>query len=359
MTREVDSPLSIDALEQFMVDEERQISHHRANQIAALELLDRAQVATADGSRNLSEWVTARIDLSHETGKSLVRTMRRTGERPELREALESGEASFDRVEAASRIDPPCPDPLWMHLDVPGVLLEAANRARITGDEEKRTVLDNHLVMQPTLDESWWRIWGGLDGVTGAIVDHAVNRAADDLPIGPEAPRDSSWRRVMGLAQLCMGEEPPSAHISVFVDADLAVPADGRAGVYLEAGPRVGSHALEAVMCDAVSEVVAIGGDAEPMRYGRRSRTIPPALRRAIIHRDRNRCVIDGCSSRNRLQVHHVVPWSRGGPTDPSNLITVCWYHHHIAIHEMRLEPFRHPDHGRWRLRPPCRPPPD
>ena len=238
------------------------------------------------------------------------------------------------------------------------MLLEAAHRARIAGADEKRTILDSHLVMQPTLDESWWRVWGGLDGVIGAIVDHAVNVAADNLPTGAEAPRDSSWRRAMGLAQLCMGQEAPIAQVSVFVDADLAVPANGEAGVYLKAGPRVGPNALESVMCDAVSEVFAMGEHAQPMRYGRRSRSIPPALRRAIIHRDGNRCAIDGCRSRNRLQVHHVVPRSRGGPTDPSNLITLCWYHHHIAIHELGLEPYRFPEHGRWRLRSPIRPPP-
>ncbi|HEY4606660.1 MAG TPA: hypothetical protein VIH55_03350, partial [Acidimicrobiia bacterium] len=83
INRHLDSSISVDALEQFLMEEERQISRHRANQIAALELLDRAQVATADGSRSLSEWVTTRVDLGHETSNSLVRTMRRTGHRPE------------------------------------------------------------------------------------------------------------------------------------------------------------------------------------------------------------------------------------------------------------------------------------
>ncbi len=119
-TRSIPTTVSVDALAQILIAEEGEIARHRANQIAALELLDRAQVATADGSRTLSEWVAARVDLGHETSNDLVRTMRRTGQRPELRAALADGCASFDRVEAASRIAETGPDHLFLHLDVNG-----------------------------------------------------------------------------------------------------------------------------------------------------------------------------------------------------------------------------------------------
>ncbi|HSJ84598.1 MAG TPA: hypothetical protein VLA91_12350, partial [Acidimicrobiia bacterium] len=72
--------------------------------LAILEELDSRQVATGDGCRSLSEWTASRLDVSPDTAKSLVRTMRRTSHRPELREGLASGEVSFDRAEALSRI---------------------------------------------------------------------------------------------------------------------------------------------------------------------------------------------------------------------------------------------------------------
>jgi hypothetical protein len=252
--------------------------------------------------------------------------MRRIEHRHELRSALAEGSASFDRIEAASRVLEPAVDSLFLHLDVNGVRREAAKRTAISSEEEQRTFLDRHLVMQPTLDQSWWRLWGGLDGVTGAIVDTALSEAADQLPVDPDNPQahDTAWRKATALAQLCVSDNPPPAQVSVFIEADLAAPTAGEAGVYLEAGPGVGRLALEGLLCESISEVTVFSDGGEPMRYGRRSRAIPPALRRAILRRDGNRCVIDGCDSRNRLQVHHVVPWSRGGPTDPSNLITVC-----------------------------------
>ncbi|MGH8949398.1 MAG: HNH endonuclease, partial [Acidimicrobiia bacterium] len=88
------------------------------------------------------------------------------------------------------------------------------------------------------------------------------------------------------------------------------------------------------------------------------TRTIPPALRRAIIHRDGNTCTADGCPSTHRLQVHHIIPWSQGGPTDPDNLITLCWYHHQIVIHQRGFQAYRHPEHGRIRFRRSNRGPP-
>jgi hypothetical protein len=87
--------VSTDWLEQRMLRRQAEISRLTADQLVDLEELDARQVATADGARSLSEWVAARLDLSPETAKSLVRTMRRTGDRPDLRDALACGEVSF------------------------------------------------------------------------------------------------------------------------------------------------------------------------------------------------------------------------------------------------------------------------
>jgi hypothetical protein len=324
----------------------------------ALEVIDHTQTANGDGAKTLSEWTARRADIGLDTARSLVRTMRRTQDRRRLREALISGDATFDRVEAAARIESKeGADPLLLHLDVQGVHREAANRARVEEVDESRTFQDRYLVLQPTIDESWWKLWGGFDAVTGAIVDQALTAAADALP-ETESPRTAGWRRATALAQICVSDDALPTQITVFVDAAIAAPTDGAAGVQLAAGPGIGRTALEALLCDSVTEVTVIGSQAEPMRYGRRSRTIPGGLRRAILRRDGNRCVIDGCDSRHRLQIHHVVPWSKGGPTDPENLVTVCWYHHHIAIHQQQLDLCRHPVHGRYQLQHRVRPPP-
>lgn len=347
-----------DQKEQILVEAEVAIARWRAVQLEVIEDLDVGQVATADGCRSLSEWATARLDLNPDSAKSLVRTMRRTVDRPDLREALAAGEVTFDRVEALSRI----PDQVGLleHLDVAGVLREAAMRARISSEDEYRTARDQYLVMQPSLDESWWKGHFGLDGTTGALVHKTITEQADDLPLLPDGTRgDSSWRKAVALGQLCVSDEPPPAQLTVFVDANHAAGSNGQTGVVLEAGPRIGRDALEAILCDSVTEVTTRGEDGTPMSYGRRTRTIPPTLRRAILHRDGNRCTADGCDSNHRLQIHHLIPWSQGGPTDPDNLITLCWFHHQIVVHQHGFQPYHHPEHGRIRFRRVSRAPPE
>jgi hypothetical protein len=343
---------SNDQLEQALARSRSARSRLDAHDLEILEVLDARQVATADGAKSLAEWVAARLDVSLDNAKSLVRTMRRTVDRPDLRDALACGEVSFDRVEALSRIREQVG--LLEHLDVSGTRREAAKRARIRSEDESRSVDDRFLILQPSLDESWWKLWGGLDGVSGAIVDKVLSETADQLPDLPDGIRgDSSWRRATALVELAVSDDPPPAQVTVFVDAQHAVGSNGQAGVVLEAGPGIGAQALEAILCESVTEVTVTHEGGIPMRYGRQSRTIPPALRRAILHRDGNRCVGDGCDSRHRLQVHHLKPWSEGGPTDPENLITLCWFHHQVVVHQRGFQINRHSDHGRIRFQKP------
>jgi 5-methylcytosine-specific restriction endonuclease McrA len=340
--------VSTDQLEQRMLARQAEISRLTHEQILDLEEIDYRQVATGDGCRSLSEWVAGRFDLNLASARSLVRTMRRTSDRTDLREALQSG-VSFDRIEALSKI----PDKIGLveHLDVAGVEKQAALLTRITAEDEQRSADDQFLVMQPSLDESWWKLWGGLEGTGGAILDKVISEMADQLPALPDGTRGSfSWRKATALVQLAVSDDPPPAQVTVHVDAKHAVNTNGQAGVVLETGPRVGRQALEAVLCESILEVNTRGEDGIPMTYGRQTRTIPPALRRAILDRDGHACRADGCNSTHRLQIHHKIPWSRGGTTDPDNLITLCWYHHQIVVHQQGFTPYHHRDHGRIRF---------
>ena len=131
----------------------------------------------------------------------------------------------------------------------------------------------------------------------------------------------------------------------MFVDAVEAAASHGDSGMMLEAGPEVGVQALEAILCDATTEVTVNGDDGIPMVYGRKLRTAPPELKRAVTRVAGGVCEADGCNSRYRLESHHETPWSEGGTTDPDDLIALCWFHHHIVIHQRGFQICRHPDH--------------
>ena len=66
---------------------------------------------------------------------------------------------------------------------------------------------------------------------------------------------------------------------------------------------------------------------------GHATRSISPSQRRALGVRDKH-CSFPGCDRPvNWTSPHHVEFWSRGGPTNMSNLICLCWFHHR-CVHE-------------------------
>jgi hypothetical protein len=79
------------------------------------------------------------------------------------------------------------------------------------------------------------------------------------------------------------------------------------------------------------------------VEIGARTRTIPPALRRALQHRDRG-CRFPGCGVRFG-QGHHLRHWAQGGPTTLTNLLILC-RRHHRAVHEEGYQVQRQPDGG-------------
>lgn len=348
--------LSTDALEQRLIANEAARSRLAGEDLEILEELDRRQVATGDGAKSLSEWVAARLDVSLDSARSLVRTMRRTASRADLREDLAEGRVSFDRVEAVSKIRGDVG--LLLHLDVAGVGREAAKRVRVTAEDETRSLEDSYLVMQPSLDESWWQGHFGLDGHLGSIVDKALSERADSLPELPDGRRgSSSWRKAMALAGVCMGEDAPANQLTVLVDATEAAETQAGSGVILEAGPRVGRQVLEGILCDSNVEVIARTGDGQYMNYGRRYRTATPAQKRALLDRYAGRCAADGCDSRYRLEAHHLTAWSQGGRTDLDELVLLCWFHHHVVVHRKGFNIHTHPRTGRVRFKQPRIPP--
>jgi hypothetical protein len=117
----------------------------------------------------------------------------------------------------------------------------------------------------------------------------------------------------------------------------------------LEDGDRVSAETSRRLACDASRVVMRHDADGRVTEVGARTRTIPPALRRALHHRDRG-CRFPGCGLR-LVQGHHLRHWAQGGPTTLSNLALLC-RRHHRAVHEEGVQVDRQPD-GTLRFRRP------
>ena len=109
-------------------------------------------------------------------------------------------------------------------------------------------------------------------------------------------------------------------------------PAGGSQTVLDEAGGiHVSAETARRLACDAATVTMRHGPGGEILDVGRRTRTISPALRRALAARDR-RCRFPGCGNR-RVDAHHVEHWADGGRTALDNLVLLC-RRHHRAVHE-------------------------
>jgi hypothetical protein len=141
------------------------------------------------------------------------------------------------------------------------------------------------------------------------------------------------------------GIEPGSPgeryQVVVHVDAGVLTDADAPGQSVLEDGMRVSAETSQRLACDASRVVMRHGADGHVVEVGARTRTIPPALRRALYHRDRG-CRFPGCGVRFG-QGHHIRHWAHGGPTTLSNLALLC-RRHHRAVHEGGFQLERLPD---------------
>jgi len=137
--------------------------------------------------------------------------------------------------------------------------------------------------------------------------------------------------------------------VVVHVDAEVLADADALGQSVLEDGARVPAGTSQRLACDASLVVMRHGRDGRVVEVDTRTRTIPPALRRALHHRDRG-CRFPGCGLRPG-QGHHIRHWAHGGPTTLSNLALLC-RRHHRAVHEEGYHMERQPN-GELRFRRP------
>jgi 5-methylcytosine-specific restriction endonuclease McrA len=135
----------------------------------------------------------------------------------------------------------------------------------------------------------------------------------------------------------------PSERYQVVVHVD----APGQS--VLEDGAHVSAETARRLACDASRVVMRHGLDGRVVEVAARTRAIPPALRRALHHRDCG-CRFPGCGLRFG-QGHHIRHWAQGGPTTLSNLALLCRGHHR-AVHEEGYQLDRQPD-GKLRFRRP------
>ena len=100
----------------------------------------------------------------------------------------------------------------------------------------------------------------------------------------------------------------------------------------IENGPHVTAETSRRISCDSTIVRIKEDENGEPLSIGRRSRSIPPPMRRALRIRDGG-CRFPGCTNTRFVDGHHIKHWADGGETRLDNLVLLCRHHHHL-VHE-------------------------
>lgn len=185
------------------------------------------------------------------------------------------------------------------------------------------------------------RLDGWLDREGGATVIAALGAHADPAARYPEDSRTPAQARADALVEICRdhldhgrlpvtgGERP---HLNVTVDLGVLERRTGKPCEVEQSGVVTSDTALR-LACDAGISRIITKGPSEPLDVGRRTRTIPSALRRALALRDGG-CRYPGCDRLQRwCDGHHIEHWVHGGPTSLDNLVLLC-RRHHRRVHE-------------------------
>jgi hypothetical protein len=100
----------------------------------------------------------------------------------------------------------------------------------------------------------------------------------------------------------------------------------------LDNGPGIALDTARRIACDSSLLHLTEDDAGNPLDIGRKTRAVPPALRRALQSRDGG-CRFPGCSHHRFVDAHHIRHWAEAGDTSIDNLPLLC-RHHHRLVHE-------------------------
>jgi hypothetical protein len=344
-------------------DEIAELSAHLEAATARLLALIRefdARGGWNTGFRSCAGWLAWRVGLASGAAREHVRVARALGTLPALAEALARGELSYAKVRALTRVATPETEARLLAVGRAGTAVHVERIVRgwrrVDRQAEAREAARQHAgrALHVYQDEDGTVVLRGrLTPEVGALLLRALDaaretlyqkRRANEAVLPATDPAVETPTRAQQqadaltlLAETALHHElDPGApgeryQVVVHVDAAVLADADQPGQSVLEDGPRVPAGTSQRLACDASRVVMRQDPDGRIVEVGVRTRTIPPALRRALQHRDRS-CRFPGCTVRFG-QGHHVRHWAQGGPTTLSNLALLC-RRHHRSVHE-------------------------
>ena len=301
-----------------------------------------------------AHWLNFKCGLNLGAAREKVRVAHALLKLPRIAASMAKGELSYSKVRALSRVACPATEENLLMIALHGTAHHVESIVRLYRRARQAEELSREAHQQTSRtvhyhydDDGSLVLKARLPALGGAMLLKALEAAMEAVPatetgikISGEMPVSHDARRADALALVAEGylknrsESSQSAdryQVVLHVDAEsFEKHAAGRC--HLEEGPSLPIETVRRIACDAGIVPLLENEQGEPLDVGRKTRSIPPAIRRALNARDAG-CCFPGCTYKRFLDAHHIEHWADGGETKLSNLVTLCRWHHRL-VHE-------------------------
>jgi hypothetical protein len=313
--------------------------------LSAITEFDHKDLFHVYGATSMSAWLAARYHLTKASAVEWVRIGRALRSLPCIDTVYREGKLSWDQLRPLTKFATSETDehwakeaPSWRAVELWG---ESRRYEQVRREESEDTHRSRYHGMQWNEDRTELSYWGRYGAEQGQAYERAVSERSQTVVVADDPYDPAGARQADAVFELVTENsgEPAPANLVVHADASVLTGEERKTGPWLaetEEGTRLCSESIRRLACDGRIEWV-LQSEGRTVGIGRRGRTVPGSVMRALKFRDRG-CRFLGCERQRWLKAHHIVHWARGGPTDLDNLVLLCHAHHRL-VHE-----------GGWRI---------
>ena len=376
---------ALNALETEITELWGHINAATAHFLALLAEFDRREGWAQHGVVNCAHWLSWQCGIGPVAAREKVLVARALTSLPKIAGAFGEGRLSYSKVRALTRVATAATEDTLLNIALNGTAAHVERTVRgfrravryLERDEaaamHERRYLSCHREsdgsvrldarLSPEVGEMLFKALEAADAqlekrggdaadadAVPADVSAETSRTQSALPpfwdarpesVSAETPRRSVGQRRADalehivqkfLAGKCSGSATGAHEVVVHNAHDALRDVPESSGASFEHGGAVAVETARRLGCDGTLIVVVEGEKGEPLAVGRRTRAVPPAIRRALRVRDGG-CRFPGCDRSRYVQAHHIRHWANGGVTRLDNLVTLCSQHHR-QVHE-------------------------
>jgi hypothetical protein len=337
--------------------------------LADLRRFDQAGGWHTQGFSSCAHWLSWRVGWDPATARERVRVAKALVTLPKVEAALAAGTLSYSKARAITRVATPAIEPALLKYAEVCTASQLETICRKYQSVERRTRNqgrphpEDRWVIAPSTASGMVCVKAMLCPDEAALLMQVIAQAARQCTQAAESPsadapaetpaKPPRFDRADGLMAVVQayarGTSPDRSPIELIVTAPAETlrKADVAAEPEVDADPRGTSIPVTVVAgtdtylspettrrlaCDCGLVEATVDPAGHPLSVGRKTRTIPAAIKRALLLRDCT-CRFPACDHRLFLDGHHLCHWADGGETKIDNLTLLCSLHHSY-VHE-------------------------